>query len=88
MNPTNCDICGTAITDTFIDGRTRMGPWANMCPKCHSEIGCGLGVGNGQHYTKGLDGTFVKIPTTGVLPVSSIPDGNGWDHIDTATPND
>ena len=49
--PSSCDICGSAIHDGhFIDGKTVMGPWANMCPNCHGSYGVGLGVGLGQEY--------------------------------------
>ena len=30
------------------DGRTRMGPWANMCPNCMVDYGLGVGLGRGQ----------------------------------------
>lgn len=61
--PTNCDICHIAITTVFVDGKTHMGPWANMCPGCHRAHGCGLGLGKGQKYKKQvfqIDGTWVK----------------------------
>ena len=41
-----CDICKTR--DAHYDGRTRLGPWANMCLQCFGEFGVGLGVGKGQ----------------------------------------
>jgi len=50
--PTRCDICGKRIKNIFIDGKTRMGPWAFMCPECHRRFGVGLGVGRGQKYVK------------------------------------
>jgi hypothetical protein len=50
--PKVCDICKQEITTTFIDGRTSMGPWALMCPKCHQIYGDGLGPGKGQEYDK------------------------------------
>lgn len=31
-----------------VDGKTKMGPWANMCERCHHEVGVGLGLGKGQ----------------------------------------
>jgi hypothetical protein len=58
--PTQCDICTAPITDAFIDGKTRMGPWANMCRKCHVHLGVGLGTGKGQHYVKQPDGRWLK----------------------------
>lgn len=60
--PSNCDICDCKITDTFIDGRTRMGPWGNMCPTCHVSHGIGLGTGKGQKYVfDDLELVWVKI---------------------------
>ena len=59
--PQNCDIYGEFITDTFIDGRTEMGPWAIMCEKCLGLIGVGLGNGLGQKYQRQDDGTFKKV---------------------------
>jgi hypothetical protein len=49
--PTKCDICGRALTDTFIDGKTAFGPWAMMCTGCHTDQGGKLGTGLGQKYT-------------------------------------
>lgn len=37
----------TAVPAMF-DGRTRMGPWANMCEPCFIVDGVGLGLGIGQ----------------------------------------
>lgn len=51
--PTDCDVCKRPLKvcgDTFTDGKTIYGPWANMCPECHREVGCGTGVGRGQVY--------------------------------------
>jgi hypothetical protein len=30
------------------DGKTHMGPWANMCEDCFKAYGSGLGLGKGQ----------------------------------------
>lgn len=57
---TNCDICKTPIGFTFVDGKTHMGPWAIMCPKCFKICGVGLGLGRGQHYSRASDGCFYK----------------------------
>jgi len=46
----SCDICGKELTITFIDGATRMGPWAKMCGSCYDKYGVGLGLGKGQAY--------------------------------------
>lgn len=50
--PTNCDLCSVAIKDTFVDGRTVLGPWGNMCTRCHRDHGAGLGAGLGQKYRR------------------------------------
>ena len=50
--PAACDLCHATLTSVFVDGRTKHGPWANMCPRCHASAGCGLGLGKGQKYTK------------------------------------
>lgn len=50
--PPCCELCGDAITDTFVDGKTTYGGWALMCAGCHGEVGQGLGLGHGQQYQK------------------------------------
>lgn len=47
-----CDICHTDLPTKvyFVDGRTKRGPWALMCPACHHRYGVGLGTGFGQKY--------------------------------------
>lgn len=59
--PAICDVCHDPIKTTFIDGATRMGPWANMCLLCFGSIGIGLGLGRGQRYIKQGDGKFLKV---------------------------
>lgn len=55
------DDFGDAITDTFIDGKTKMGPWANMTPDSFKKHGAGkLGTGYGQKYEKQEDGKWLK----------------------------
>ncbi len=44
------DDLGDPIKDEFIDGKTRMGPWAIMTPATHAKVGVGLGLGLGQRY--------------------------------------
>jgi hypothetical protein len=56
-----CDICTKPIAVGFVDGRTRMGPWACMCLMCHRSHGVGLGTGKGQQYQRNADGKFEKI---------------------------
>jgi len=60
--PKNCDLCNSFITDCFIDGRTSLGGWANMCPKCHKKFGVGLGTGKGQKYFLTKEGTWEQEP--------------------------
>ena len=53
-----CDICDSRgdKTPAAYDGRTRMGPWANMCEECFEEYGVGLGLGRGQRLVRSRDG--------------------------------
>lgn len=44
----------------FVDGRLRVGPWANMCMTCHKTHGVGLGTGLGQRFTRQADGRWLK----------------------------
>lgn len=53
----HCDICRFPIENIYIDGRTKMGPWANMCYKCYKQHGVGLGTGSGQQW---------ELQTTGI----------------------
>lgn len=45
-----CDVCHGLLPAIFIDGKTKIGPWGILCPKCHLNIGVGLGTGRGQKY--------------------------------------
>ena len=60
--PEKCDTCDTPITDTFIDGKTTLGPWGCLCPTCFTfGPGIGkLGTGLGQKYEKQADGKWLK----------------------------
>lgn len=58
--PTKCDINGEPFLKEFVDGKTTMGPWANMCPQCFRDYGVGLGTGRGQKYEKQDDGRWMK----------------------------
>jgi hypothetical protein len=49
--PKRCDICKEKLEDYFVDGKTRIGPWAIMCKKCFEYFGIGFGIGRGQKYT-------------------------------------
>lgn len=44
----------------FVDGRTKHGPWANMCERCFVKHGVGLGTGSGQKYARQVDGRWLK----------------------------
>jgi hypothetical protein len=62
--PTECETCGDQITDRFVDGMTKYGPWAVMCPGCWKDgigIGGAYGNGRGQLYKKAEDGKFYKV---------------------------
>lgn len=66
--PEKCDLSevfglnhdSIAEVGEFYDGRTKMGPWANMCPRCFKRFGSGLGTGRGQRYTLQADGRWLK----------------------------
>jgi hypothetical protein len=56
------DDFGRAIKNVFIDGKTRLGPWALMTPVSWKAIGVGsLGLGRGQMYRKQSDGSWLKV---------------------------
>ena len=50
-----CDFCREDPTVlhqvAHVDGRTKMGPWANMCREHFKKFGVGLGLGKGQELT-------------------------------------
>lgn len=48
--PEQCDICHGPIDEWFVDGKTRFGPWGDMCKQCFGMYGIGLGTGKGQKY--------------------------------------
>src|SRR5271168_160281 len=47
-----CDFHRTAIVPStvpaVVDGKTTLGPWANMCQAHFEQYGTGLGTGKGQ----------------------------------------
>ena len=57
----NTDDFGDQIVKCFIDGKTKMGPWALMTPRSHRERGIGLGTGRGQRYKLESDGIWYKV---------------------------
>ena len=66
--PGFCETCDGPIKDKFYDAKTKLGPWACMCPTCFT-LGPGygkLGQGLGQEYTKKIvDGKEVWEKTGG-----------------------
>ena len=48
--PKRCDLCGTDLVGTFVDGRTYNGSWGILCTSCFMLHGVGLGTGKGQLY--------------------------------------
>jgi hypothetical protein len=50
---TECDLCHKKIKH-WVDGKTVMGPWANMCKLCFNKYGVGIGTGKGQEYIDGV----------------------------------
>lgn len=47
-----CDFCGAKNLPVFVDGKTKLGPWAIMCHPDFRMHGVGLGVGKGQKYAR------------------------------------
>lgn len=41
----SCDFCPATAT---VDGKTKFGPWGNMCDEHFKVHGVGLGTGKGQ----------------------------------------
>ncbi len=44
--PSRCSLCPNPVA--LVDGKTKYGPWGNMCIPCFAKNGIGLGVGRGQ----------------------------------------
>lgn len=56
------DDFGRPIHDEFVDGKTKLGPWAMMSPESFAVYGTGrLGTGRGQRYKKQPDGKWLKV---------------------------
>ena len=49
MSDCKCDFCHNIAE---VDGKTKEGPWANMCLGCFGDHGIGLGTGRGQMLIK------------------------------------
>ncbi|MDI6785104.1 MAG: hypothetical protein QMD92_00185 [bacterium] len=46
----------------YVDGKTTLGFWANMCLSCHREVGVGIGPGRGQYYKYSfLKEAYIKL---------------------------
>jgi hypothetical protein len=64
-----CDLCSTNLLihdQYYVDGKTQLGPWANMCIGCHTRFGRGIGLGRGQKYkVTCLDGKLVSVKVGG-----------------------
>lgn len=65
--PVRCDLTDTNtsadhdLSKEFVDGATRMGPWAIMCARCARMRGVGIGRGMGQRYQRQEDGRWLKV---------------------------
>jgi hypothetical protein len=55
------DDFGDPIEGMFIDGKTKVGPWAIMTPRSHKMNGVGLGTGRGQRYLKTPADRWLKV---------------------------
>jgi hypothetical protein len=57
------DDFGQRVVDEFIDGVTKMGPWATMTPWSWERYGASkaLGTGLGQRFKKQPDGMWLKV---------------------------
>lgn len=54
------DDFGDKIEKSFIDGKTKQGPWAIMTPKSFKKHGVRFGLGWGQLYQLTDDGKWLK----------------------------
>lgn len=58
------DDFGMPITNTIIDGKTRLGPWALMTPESwefYNGTGGRFGTGLAQKYERQADGRWLKV---------------------------
>jgi hypothetical protein len=56
------DDFGVPYDGVMIDGKTQMGPWANMTLESWEKYGIGkLGLGYGQRYHQDPDGKWIKV---------------------------
>lgn len=54
-----CDQCGKPFGNLMFDAATPRG-WGNLCKPCFDMLGCTLGTGRGQEYTRQPDGRWLK----------------------------
>lgn len=59
--PDLCQLDSTPLNKGFVDGRLKNGSWCYMCPRCHVQMGVGLGLGRGQKYMPTRQGHWVKV---------------------------
>lgn len=64
-----CDFCSAVA---LYDGKTTMGPWANMCPRHFRTYGIGLGLGKGQKLIE------KKNPVEGYYTAGHVPPYPGY----------
>lgn len=78
----DCDFCnllGKGVKAS-VDGATKMGPWANMCPEHFRQYGVGLGTGLGQELVvRSQDNDPEEFPTTRQQLAQEIADELGLD---------
>ena len=56
------DDFGAPYGDVMYDGKTKMGPWANMSKASWARYGVGkVGQGYAQKYQKQADGRWLKV---------------------------
>lgn len=76
-----CDICkhegAATINPAHYDGKTVMGPWANMCLTHFASHGVGLGTGRGQELIVGE-----KPEVTPASVQDAIANGASFDEIE------
>ncbi len=62
--PSKCDLCGQSLgaMKYFIDGKlSNDNAWANMCEKCFTKQGAGIGWGVGQLFMRQPDGKWLLV---------------------------
>ena len=81
----DCQICEVEDLQTEIpaeyDGKTIMGPWANMCAAHFASHGVGLGTGKGQKLIVGENQTLSKTEIAARVQ-QAVTDGASFDDIE------